>query len=164
MTAIAARRGPQRVGVGLVEVLHEAAAEGDVQQLGAAAHAQHRQPSFERGADQRQLPLVAVGLGLAQLGMRVLAVERRVGVGAAGHHQPVETADHVDGVGVAGELDGQPADSSDPLRVLAEVEVDLLASERALGQVRDPLDGPTPSGEADQWPPAHAVSPRSAGA
>ena len=142
--------------VGFVEVLHQRAAEGDVQQLRAAAHAQHRQASIERGADQRQLPLVAARLDLAELGMRILAVQRRIGVGATGHHQTVEAADHVDRVGVAGQLHGQTADRRDPLRVLAEMQVDLLAVQRALREVRHTFDRPAPARQPDQRPPAHA--------
>lgn len=148
------------MGIGLVEVLHQRATEGDVEQLGAAAHAEHRQPAFERGLDQGQLPLVAVRFGLTELGMRVLAVQGRVWVGATCHHQAVETADHVDRIGVAGELDRQTTDRGDPLWVLAEVEIDLFAGQCALRQKRDPLHGPATTRQADQWAPAHGRATR----
>ena len=61
--------------------------------------------------------------------MGILAVQRRVRVCAARHHQPVETADHVGRLGVAGQLDRQPAYSGYALWIFAEVEVDLLAVE-----------------------------------
>ena len=140
------------MAVGLVEVLHERAPEGDVQQLGATAHAQHRQPPLERGADQRQLPVVATALDLTEVRMRVLAVQRRVGVGATGHHQAVEAADHVDRIGIAGELHRQTADGRDALRVLAEMQVDLFAVQRALREMGYAFDRPAAAGQTDERP------------
>ena len=88
--------------------------------------------------------------------MGILAIEGRVGVGTSGHHQAVEPADHVDRIGVASQLHRQPTDRGDALRVLAEMEVDLLALQRALRQVRHALHRPAPPGQPDQWSSTHA--------
>ena len=142
--------------VGFVEVLHQCPAERDVEQLGAAAHAQHREPPLERSADQCQFPFVAAGLDLAELRMRFLSIQRRVGVGSAGHDQSVEAIDHVDRIRVSCQLHRKPADSSDPLRILTEMQVDFFAVQRPLWKVRHALDGPAPPREPYQWTPAHA--------
>ena len=58
-------RGVQVVAVAdrVGQVLDEGAAEGDVQQLHAAADAEHRHLALERGAGQRDLEGVALGPG-----------------------------------------------------------------------------------------------------
>ena len=141
----------------LVEVLHQRAAESDVEQLGATTHAEHRESSIESGADQAELPFVAAGLDFTELGMRILAVQRGIGIGPACHHETVEAIDHVDGIGIAGQLHRQSADRGDPLRVFAEVQVDLFAVQRTLRQMRYPLDGPAAAGKPDQRSTTHAV-------
>ena len=81
------------------DVLEEGAAAQHVEHLGAAADAEHRHVGVDGGLQQRQLPLV--GVGLAPVGGRVgrLAVAGRVDVDAPRDHQPVdalEQAGHVE--------------------------------------------------------------------
>jgi len=109
--------------------------------------------TVERGADQTELPRVATGLCLTELRMRILAVQRRVGIGPSGHHQTVEPTDDVDRLRLTRHLYGQSADGGDAFRILAEVDVDLLALQRVLGKVRHAGDGPSTTGQADQRPP-----------
>ena len=77
---------PDEVG----QVLDQVAAERDVQHLRAAADREHRQVARERRGQQRELGAVALGHDPVRLGMRLLAVQLRVEVGAAGEDQPVE--------------------------------------------------------------------------
>src|SRR3954454_25354380 len=74
MTALCSHGGPQRVRVLLLEMLHQPAAEGDVEQLRAAADTQHRQVSVERGANELELPRVAIRFDLTEFRMRLFAV------------------------------------------------------------------------------------------
>ena len=55
------------------QVLAQVAAERDVEHLHAAAHREHRQVALERGAGERELPLVAVGPGAARSRRRASA-------------------------------------------------------------------------------------------
>ena len=76
------------------DVLHEVAAEGDVQHLHAPANCQHRQVGGERGPHQRDLEGVAAGLGGRRSSGGPGAVERRVDVAAAGQQHAVHPSDH----------------------------------------------------------------------
>ena len=149
VATIAARPVPARV-LGCIQMLHQRAAECDVQQLRAPAHAQHRDVGIQRGSNERQLPVVAAAFDRAERGMRILAVERGVGVGTTGHHQTVEAGDDLNRVGVAGELHGQSARLLDHLRVLAEVHVHLLAAQRRVVEQGDHLRRPPATRQPDQ--------------
>src|SRR6185437_6500566 len=74
----------------LGQMLQQGAAVGDVDQLHATADAEHRQVALDRGAHQGDFEAVALGDGVNSLRMGLLAIARRVDVGAAGEHQPVE--------------------------------------------------------------------------
>ena len=74
------------------EMLDEIAAEGDVEDLRAAADREHGEVARERRVQQRQLGAVALGRRPPRLGVRLLAVELGVEVGAAREDEPVERA------------------------------------------------------------------------
>ena len=76
------------------QVLVQSAAQCDVENLCAAADAEHRQSTFQRARQQREFPLVAVVAGFVGLGVRRLAVSRRVDVLATGDHQAVQPVEH----------------------------------------------------------------------
>ena len=76
------------------QVLMQRSAERDVEGLGAAADAQHRQLPVQRRAEQGELPRVPVGCGRVGTRVRRLPVARRVDVSAAGDHQAVEPVEH----------------------------------------------------------------------
>jgi hypothetical protein len=62
------------------DVLDERAAEGDVQDLDPAAHAEDRQAAVERALGELELERVANRLGRRQVLGRILAVPARVDV------------------------------------------------------------------------------------
>ena len=94
LSALASERlghlGPERFG----QVLVQRAAEGDVDQLQAAADAEHRHAAALRAGEQGELPRVAVGA--RRVGRRVAlgAVELGLHVEAAREDQPVEPVEH----------------------------------------------------------------------
>ena len=65
------------VAEALGQVLHERAAAGDVDQLHAAADAEHRQVALDRGARERDLEGVALGHRADRLGVRAAGRRRR---------------------------------------------------------------------------------------
>ena len=71
-------------------VLHERAAERDVQHLDAAAHAERRLIAFDERAAQRDLGVVAPRVERAGLGCGRGAVARRLDVAAAGDDHRVD--------------------------------------------------------------------------
>src|SRR3989442_5631455 len=83
-------------GVGVIEgsgplarqVLVQRAAERDVEDLDAAADREDRQPALARARDQGELDRVALGIDLAELGVRGGAVARGIDVLAARQHEP----------------------------------------------------------------------------
>ena len=75
------------------EMLDEIAAECDVEHLRAAADREHGEVTLDRRGEQRQLGAVALGYDPRRLGVRLLAVELGVEVGAAREDQPVERAE-----------------------------------------------------------------------
>ena len=77
------------------DVLHERAAGGDVQHLGAAADREQRQVGRHRPARQIDLELVAPRLGIFDRRVPLLAVEHGVDVAAAGQEQAVELAEQL---------------------------------------------------------------------
>jgi hypothetical protein len=80
-----------------VEVLDEVAAGQDVQQLGAAADSEDRDVGAQRRAQDRQVALVAVTVGVLDVGPAPLAIERGVDVGlAAGQHDRVDADEVLD--------------------------------------------------------------------
>src|SRR3954471_23444139 len=99
--------------------------------------------SVERGVDQVELPRVAIGFDLAQFRMRLLAVQSGIRIGTSGHHQSVQPTDDLAWVRFSGQLHGQSADGGDALRELAEMDVDLLAFQCILREVRNAADGPS---------------------
>jgi hypothetical protein len=76
-------------------VLVQRAALGDVDQLDAAADAEHRLAGGAGGAVQRDLEGVALRVDDAEVGLRRLAEARRVDVGAAGEQQRVGAGDRL---------------------------------------------------------------------
>jgi hypothetical protein len=74
------------------EILVQGAAAGHVDQLHPAADTEDRQPVSQRGREQLQLRLVALGVDAAGPGVRLGAVAGRVDVAAAGEDQPVQAA------------------------------------------------------------------------
>ena len=89
------------------QVLVQPAAVRDGHQLHAPADREQGQVGVERGAQQHQLRGVALGLDLGG-GVRPLAVQGRVDVGAAGEHDAVESVEDVD-VGIVGRDEHGPA-------------------------------------------------------
>ena len=86
------------VAEALGQVLEQRAAVGDVDELHPAADPEHRQVALDRGAHERDLEAVALGHRVERLGMGLLAIARRVDVGAAGQHQPVEQVERFVGL------------------------------------------------------------------
>ena len=75
------------------EVLHERAAEGDVEHLQAAAHREDRAAQLQRPRQDGQLGGVALGARRAGARVGLGAVAGRVDVGAAREHHAVEPVD-----------------------------------------------------------------------
>ena len=71
------------------DVLDERAAEGDVEDLDAAAHAEDGQPAVERALGELELEGVAERLGRRQVLGRLLAVARGIDVAASAEEDPV---------------------------------------------------------------------------
>ena len=82
----------QRLRLLAGDVLPQRAAEGHVDQLQAAAHAEHRLAQRHELARQRHLVLVAHAVALPALLQRLLAIAARPQVGPAHQHQAVEPA------------------------------------------------------------------------
>ena len=112
-----------RVAEHIGQVLVQRAAERHVDHLRAAADAQHRHAAPQRAADQRELPGVALAVGLHGLvggRMARLAVAGRVHVPSAGDDQSVQPVEHpLGGIGglrrqqhrgAAGEVDALHVD------------------------------------------------------
>ena len=76
------------------QVLMQRPAQCDVEHLCAAADAQHRKLPLERGAQQRELPGVALPSGLVGARMRLLTVGSGIDVLAAGDQQPVQAIEN----------------------------------------------------------------------
>ena len=85
------RGGLQHVG----EVLLQVAAVHHVQELHPAADRKHRQVAVERGLHQRELRIVAVAVEADGLGVRRLAIQRGIDIGAAREDDPVERIEHL---------------------------------------------------------------------
>src|SRR5438132_3740826 len=79
-----------RAGVVVIEMLHERAAQRDIDHLLTSADPEHRQLTLARLSEQRQLGLVELRIGLPDLLVRSLPVERRIDVPAAWQQQAVE--------------------------------------------------------------------------
>ena len=105
---------PGRVLVLLVaddvgQVLNEIAAERDVEHLAAAADGEHRHVALERRFEQRSSARSRSRHDAGRLGVRLLAVELGVEIGAAGEDDPVERVERlVDSVGCGGTSSGVP--------------------------------------------------------
>jgi hypothetical protein len=78
-------------------MLLERPAAGDVEELQPAADAEHRHVALERGAAEGDLEPVAFGVETRRHRVVLGAVERRVDVGAAAQHQPVEQVEQLVG-------------------------------------------------------------------
>ncbi len=72
------------------QVLDQRPAADDVERLRAPADRQHRDPRAVGGARDRQLEAVEVGLGRAEMLVRLLAVGPRMEIGPAGEADPRE--------------------------------------------------------------------------
>ena len=123
------------------QMLVEGAAEGDVQQLHAAADPQHRHVALQRPPGQRQLEAVTLGPGAGGLGVGLGAVAGGVDVGTAGQHQPVDPVEQEVGVLdrrlVGRQDDAQPAGALDGGHVGPRRQRHLVALPDAPA---DPLD------------------------
>ena len=75
------------------QVLDQGAAQGDVEHLHAAAHAEHRDVAGQRGGEQRELPGIPGGRGRTGQRVRRLPYRAGVDVRAAGQQQAVERRD-----------------------------------------------------------------------
>ena len=105
------------------QVLMQRAAQRHVDHLRAAADAQHRHAAPDRAADQRDLPRIALPVGLHGFvggGVALLTVGGRVHIPSAGDDQAVQPVEHpvggFDGLrrqqhsGPAGEVDALHVD------------------------------------------------------
>lgn len=109
---------PQRVPVARSNVLHtcgERAAEGNGQDLEAAAHPQQRYARRGGRSGQGDLGVVAAAVDVAA-GRRVDPGEQRVDVTAAGQHDGVRDVEQLRRVG-AGKQHGPRSDRDQPLDV-----------------------------------------------
>jgi len=79
----------------LRQVLHEASPERQVHHLHAAADAEERHIAGNGIAHEGELPCVAHGVRCLGLGMRRLAIERRLEIIAAGEHEGVDSVEHL---------------------------------------------------------------------
>ena len=76
-------------------------------------------PLGDRGARQRDLEVVAAGLGRLKRGVRRLAVQLRIDVAAAGQHQAVDAGEDVLGRLAAGDdFDRLAAGAADGFEVV----------------------------------------------
>jgi hypothetical protein len=135
------------VADGLGQVLDEVSAAGDVEELEAAADRERRQVARERRLQERQLARVAACVRDVRLGVCLGAIVRRVDVGAAGEHDPVERVERLLDV-----LLRRRDDQCAAARPLDRVDVGEgnqrgrqvpHAPTRILGVGRDPDDRPT---------------------
>ncbi len=76
------------------QILIQRAAECDVQYLVSAADPEYRLPFGHGPARERKLGRVALGMHLAQLRNRLLAVQRRCDVHATCQQQPIHPLEH----------------------------------------------------------------------
>ena len=102
----------------VAEVLDQRAAAGDVEDLHAAADAEHGHVALERAAAKRDLEAVALGLVADRHRVRLGAVARRVEVGSAREDQRVEDVEKLRRVGgaVAPRPAGAPGSRRPPPR------------------------------------------------
>ena len=130
-------------------MLHEISSAGDVQHLAPAAHGEHRHVPAERGLQERELGIVALGADLVRLRVRLGAVRVGIEVAAAREDDRVEHVERlVDPVlngrneqrPSAGPLDGANVRERDERRGLGPA-----APRRLLGIRRDPDDRPHPA-------------------
>ena len=137
------------------DVLHERAAERDVDHLAAAAHAEQGPLALECALHELELELVAMRVGRAERLVRLLAVTVRVDVPSAADHDRVDEVERVveDGVEAA-ERERDPAGERDrsleaDALVVAEVVVaDREADHRLLAA-------------SSHWPPFPSRRPTS---
>ena len=147
-------------GIVVLQVLNQGSAERNVDQLLAAADAEDRKPFCSRLAKKVELGLVQLRVERTDLLLRLLAVERRVDVPAAGQQQPVDrfeagTAGEQDDRLGAGDLDRPEVglvvgrrplradgDADPRPRALAQAtsSASILASSSALPWTRGPLN------------------------
>src|SRR5260370_9145546 len=86
---------PERAHLVALQVLTQRAAHGDVDHLLAAADAEHRECALPRLAKKRQLGLIQLRVGLADLFVSPLSVKGRIDVPAAWKEQPVEVRERL---------------------------------------------------------------------
>ena len=79
----------------LGQMLDEVAAADDVEDLRAAAHRQDGHVTRERGLEQRNLGGIALRAHATRGRMRLVAVQRRIEVAAAGEHEPVDRVERL---------------------------------------------------------------------
>ena len=91
---VAEDAGRVHVAVGGLEVSVERAAKDDVEQLHTAADCQDGHLGLQRPREQCHLEGVADAVGGERVLVRLLAIERGIEVGAAGHDQAVEHRQH----------------------------------------------------------------------
>ena len=136
------------------EVLHEIAAGRDVEDLRSTADRENRHVARERSLQERQLRTVALGDDVLRLGVRILPVELRIEIGAAGEDDGVERVQRLVDSRVEGRDEQRPpACALHCSDVLSRDERDLLvprAEARRRHVRRDPDERPghghSPSG------------------
>ena len=107
--------------------------------------------SFARAACvQRQLPLVSVGFGLAQLLMGLGAVARGFDVRSPTQDQAVEMLDHLVDVGVSRQLHRKPSSERNGAWIVREVQVEPDAEHRLGHELAQGLGRPASPGDSDQ--------------
>ena len=130
--SVGATSGDRWLTGSAAKVRDEGAAEGDVEHLQAAAHAEHRDAPVECGPDDGHLVLVALEVVDHRVGPRVdVADDRgvaapagRVHVLATGDDDTREPVADVCRVGVVGQVHRQPAGLGDPRREVRHGGVD----------------------------------------
>ena len=135
----------------LGQVLAQAAAEGDVDQLHAAADPQQRQVARQGAAREGHLEPVALGHGVDGLGVTLGVVDGGVDVGAADEHQAVDQVEDLVGpLGqrrVGRQQDGEAAG--------AVGRVDVVARQQRGGVVPHAPAGALPCGADANNGPIH---------
>ena len=139
----------------VADVLVQRPAQGDVEDLDAAADAQRRQPPVDGRPDERDLEPVADRADVAGLRMGLLAVEHRVDVSPADQQQAVETTQARRCLGFV-ERDGRHDDRIGP-RPLDRLEVGRRARHGPLPPAEHTAGDDGNPGESNERPHSSRV-------
>lgn len=130
------------------QVLDQCAAPKYVQQLGAAANAEHRDAPTNCGSCQGQFEIVAFPRTRSGRSSWLLAVKFRRDIFAPGQQESVESSSHRDRVHIERQMDWQAAGSGNARCIFAEIDIKRGIGET--GRCANLQPGTPPPGKAYQ--------------